>query len=355
MPAVDVTAPEPLGLRPDLPPVVPNVLDVGIAPDPTSCHPERPSRAPAPSNDRRSGRSASVDGRWSARPSQINGSSKTSTCWTSQAARETLDVAQYTRHTAAHDPCDSSMSAAVATFAASTPSVRPRAYRSTSHPLASRTLIRASSADTSSDTIASTSTSDLTAAKHAVLSLVAGTKRGLRCDDTTRLAVEDAIVALERLNPTAVPASSSLQAGSWEVVYSTAPAPSNGALGPFRGVAFQDIDLEHGTYVNRLELPYNFLGANLNARWQRMGDPVDDSLWLVSFDDVTVSFFNNKLFTKTFADVTRVWDVTFLDENTRVVRAARTLGGLRKEKARGRAANAGEEDDCVFVMTRSQE
>ena len=66
MPAVDVTAPEPLGLRPDLPPVVPNVLDVGIAPDPTSCHPERPSRAPAPSNDRRSGRSASVDGRWSA-------------------------------------------------------------------------------------------------------------------------------------------------------------------------------------------------------------------------------------------------------------------------------------------------
>jgi hypothetical protein len=34
------------------------------------------------------------------------------------------------------------------------------------------------------------------------------------------------------------------------------------------------------------------------------------------------------------------------------VRAARTLRGLRKEQARGRVANAGEEDDCVFVMTR---
>lgn len=78
----------------------------------------------------------------------------------------------------------------------------------------------------------------------------------------------------------------------------------------------------------------------------------DDSLWRVEFDDVTVSFFGNKLFSKTFADVERVWDVTFLDRDTRVVRAARTLQGLRKEQARGRVANAGEEDDCVFVMTR---
>ena len=140
------------------------------------------------------------------------------------------------------------------------------------------------------------------------------------------------------------------QSQSWEVVYSTAPAPSNGALGPFRGVAFQDIDMKTGTYLNRLELPYDVIGASLRARWECMGN--DDSLWRVEFDDVTVSFFGNKLFSKTFADVERVWDVTFLDRDTRVVRAARTLQGLRKEQARGRVANAGEEDDCVFVMTR---
>jgi len=37
------------------------------------------------------------------------------------------------------------------------------------------------------------------------------------------------------------------------------------------------------------------------------------------------------------------------------VRAARTMVGLRGERARGRRAVAGDEDDCVFVMKRVAE
>ena len=55
------------------------------------------------------------------------------------------------------------------------------------------------------------------------------------------------------------------------------------------------------------------------------------------------------LFAKTFRDVERVWDQTFVDADTRLVRAARTMAGLRGERARGRRAVAGDEDDCVFV------
>ena len=152
---------------------------------------------------------------------------------------------------------------------------------------AARTRSRASC---SSPAVSETaSSSELAAAKRAVLEAVDGTSRGLRCDDARRAAAERAISALERLNPTPAPAASALQAGSWEVMYSTAPPPSNGALGPFPGVAYQDIDLESGTYVNRLVLERpDWLGASLSARWERVGE--DPSLWRVVFDDVVVDF-----------------------------------------------------------------
>ena len=216
-----------------------------------------------------------------------------------------------------------------------------------SRPVAARTRTRASS---SSSVETSASSAELAAAKRAVLEAVEGTSRGLRCDDARRAAVERAISALERLNPTPAPAASPLQAGSWEVMYSTAPPPSNGALGPFPGVAYQDIDYDGGTYVNRLVLPRDWLGATLSARWERIGE--DNSLWRVIFDDVVVFAFRRRLFSKKFKDVERVWDQTFVDADTRVVRAARTMKGLRLEKARGRRAVAGDEDDCVFVMKR---
>ena len=154
------------------------------------------------------------------------------------------------------------------------------------------------------------------------------------------------------------------------MVYSTAPPPSNGALGPFRGVAYQDVDLASGTYANVLavgpEERRAWLGARLTATFERADDergtsPGTDGsgigpgrLWIVRFERVGVELFGIELFAKTFDDVTRAWDQTFVDEEFRVVRAARTLEALAKANARGRRAVAGDEDDCVFVMRRRE-
>ena len=179
---------------------------------------------------------------------------------------------------------------------------------------------------------------------------VAGTDKELTCTDAQRAAIEDAIARLEALNPTAVPSDSLALEGAWEVTYSNAPPPSNGSLGPFKGTAYQEINLADGTYANRLTVPPNdWLGATLRADWER----VDDTLWLVTFRDVTVSVLGFDLFTQAFdEETTRVWEHSFVSETHRVVRAARTMEGLRREGARGRAAVAGDDDDCVFTMRR---
>ena len=216
-----------------------------------------------------------------------------------------------------------------------------------------------------SDTAAST-VEGISAAKRDVMTAVAGTENGLNCTESQRVAIEQMISHLESLNPTPEPASSALVDGNWRVAYSTAPPPSNGSLGPFKGTAFQDVSLADMSYANVLTVPPNdWLGAKLVAGWTPVTDDDDDVvgdggegrqgriLWVVDFKSVTVRLFGFELFTKTFANTTRVWDQTYVDEDTRVVRAARTMAGLRKEGARGRKAIAGDEDDCVFLMVRA--
>ena len=135
-------------------------------------------------------------------------------------------------------------------------------------------------------------------------------------------------------------------------------------------VAYQDVDLASGTYANILavgpEERRAWLGARLTATFERADDgrgtsPGTDGsgigpgrLWIVRFERVGVELFGVELSAKTFDDVTRAWDQTFVDEEFRVVRAARTLEALAKANARGRRAVAGDEDDCVFVMRRRE-
>jgi hypothetical protein len=78
------------------------------------------------------------------------------------------------------------------------------------------------------------SAAELSSAKRDVMAAVAGTENGLNCNESQRADIEALITALEALNPTPLPASSGLVDGNWRVVYSTAPAPSNGSLGPFK-------------------------------------------------------------------------------------------------------------------------
>ena len=149
--------------------------------------------------------------------------------------------------------------------------------------------------------------------------------------------------------------------GTWRVTHTTAPPPSNGRLGPLVGESFQVIESEGARYRNVLSVPPNsWLAVTLRARYEVLDaeDASEDEVgrtWKVFFEDVGVRVFDRfEPVRKTFESekTTRIWRTTYVDEGVRVVRAARTMEALDSERARGRNAKAGDEDDCLFVMTR---
>lgn len=143
--------------------------------------------------------------------------------------------------------------------------------------------------------------------------------------------------------------------GTWRVLYTNAPPPSDGTLGPLRGESFQVVDASERRYENVLSVPpESWLRVVLRARYEPM-DTVDATMWKVRFEDVTVRLFDRfDAVKKTFDPnaTTRIWQTTYLDENCRIVRAGRTEEAVREARARGRKAKAGDEDDCLFVMVR---
>lgn len=143
--------------------------------------------------------------------------------------------------------------------------------------------------------------------------------------------------------------------GTWRVLYTNAPPPSDGTLGPLRGESFQVVDASERRYENVLSVPpESWLRVVLRARYEPM-DTVDARMWKVRFEDVTVRLFDRfDAVKKTFDPnaTTRIWQTTYLDENCRIVRAGRTEEAVREARARGRKAKAGDEDDCLFVMVR---
>ena len=247
--------------------------------------------------------------------------------------------------------------------------------------------------------------------KSKIMKEIATTKRGLSANLQQRISIEQTIQALEQLCPVAEPARDPRMAGRWVVQYTTAPPPSNGQLGPFVGVAKQEIDLKNGTYKNILRVgPSDWLSATLDAIWQEWdgalleetdekgrknwmqgtvtlesdegnayaepseqkegestsGTPWGNAFnsirnafegagsrnseeqqsiepdygaanWLVTFKSLNISLFGATVFTQQFQEKSRVWKMTYIDDDTRVVRAGRT----------GR-----EEDDVVFYMSK---
>lgn len=185
--------------------------------------------------------------------------------------------------------------------------------------------------------------------------------------------------------------------GKWIVDYTTSPPPSNGKLGPFTGFARQIINLEKGTYLNYLSVPgdieQEWLSAELEAtftEWDgnyleddrdvnnEKNADIDEALveggynddkdynffsslqsiiqgnnfiktekankpdygasnWKVDFKTLTVKVFGFPLITKEFENTSRIWKMSYLDDDTRVVRAGRT----GKDK-----------DNMLFYMSR---
>lgn len=155
--------------------------------------------------------------------------------------------------------------------------------------------------------------------------------------------------------------------GAWEVLYTDAPPPSNGQLGLFKGVAMQVIDLKNRSYRNELYIGGNtyaesqenaWLTAVLDAEWtewdgiyldsplsqhqqqQQLAENVDHgaTTWKVTFKSISFTLFKTLVFTRVFdKNTSRTWKMTYLDDDTRIVRAGKTGRG---------------DDDYVFYMKR---
>jgi hypothetical protein len=198
-----------------------------------------------------------------------------------------------------------------------------------------------------------TAASSAEALKTELISLLAPFgEPAFNLDDNTLEALNERCCALERCNPT--PASDAVAAldGAWSVRYSDAPPPSNGALGPLRGKAYQVIDAEARTYSNELELFGGALELKLAASFEQRS-PRESAL-RVAFRSITLSLFGLGLPPIQFPQGTeRTWLLTYSDRDTRLVRAgvdggrstARELGLIAKEA--GEAA-----DSYLFVLTR---
>jgi hypothetical protein len=193
-----------------------------------------------------------------------------------------------------------------------------------------------------------------------VAARVASTDRGRSVSPTQREELEAYFRELEARCALPAPARSPLVAGTWCVEYTDASAPSNGQLGPFKGFAYQEVDLESGRYANILKVPPNdWLTATLEATWKEWDgvlirddtdkacamqpslDPNQDygaTSWVVTFESITIKLFGVPIVSQKFKNTKRVWRTTYVDENTRIVRAGRT--GQPK-------------DEMFFYMTRN--
>lgn len=170
--------------------------------------------------------------------------------------------------------------------------------------------------------------------KRKILDLSEGTGSGVKAPQQIKAQIDSLIVDLCSANPTPEPADSELLDGRWRVRYSTAPPPSNGQLGPFIGSAFQNVDLAKGVYENLLivgdEEAGGWLKAVLKADWK----VVDGRTWTVFFRSLDLSVFGFTLVRQRWEENTRVWDMAYLDRDTRVVGSWRLTSSPHSRKTR---------------------
>jgi len=213
-------------------------------------------------------------------------------------------------------------------------------------------------------------------AKLLIEDKIANTDRGRSMQDSDRPAIHSLLSNLESLCALSAPARDARMEGPWIVLYTDAPPPSNGQLGFLKGIAKQVNELNGGPYRNELyvggdgvdEDENAWLTAILDAKWYEwdgvyLDDPAEDdgssdssssgnsiavvaeeekdpgaTTWKVDFESITLSLFGVSIFTQQFeAGTSRTWRMSYLDDDTRIVRAGKTGRG---------------EDDWIFYMRR---
>ena len=169
-----------------------------------------------------------------------------------------------------------------------------------------------------------------------------------RPDEASSAAAVDA-KCLELEQSTTKPPLEALD-GAWRVVYSNAPSPSNGALGPLRGDGLQIVDVAKRRYANELRL---FGG---NARVTLEASFTGDAEELrVTFRSIRLVLFGNQIIEKQFPPgVERTWCLSYTDASCRVVRAGVDGGRSIVREAGLVDKNAGEAKDAyLFFMERA--
>ena len=138
--------------------------------------------------------------------------------------------------------------------------------------------------------------------------------------------------------------------GAWRVVYSNAPSPSNGALGPLRGDGLQIVDVAKRRYANELRLFGGSARVTLEATFT--GDAEE---LRVTFRSIRLVLFGNQIIEKQFPPgVERTWCLSYTDASCRVVRAGVDGGRSIVREAGLVDKNAGEAKDAyLFFMERA--
>ena len=161
--------------------------------------------------------------------------------------------------------------------------------------------------------------------------------------------------SLESANPNPEPATTQAQAqeGTWRVRFSDAPPPSNGQLGPFAGEAFQIIDVEKQCYENLLSLGGGAVEVSLLADWKVNG-PAE---WRVAFRSIQFRALGFRFPRIRFPEGTeRTWCLTYVDDDTRVVRAGVDGGNSVSRNLGLIGGGEGEAKDAyLFYMTKEKE
>jgi hypothetical protein len=156
--------------------------------------------------------------------------------------------------------------------------------------------------------------------------------------------------ALEARNPTGASTAVAALDGAWRVRFSDAPPPSNGALGPLRGRAFQIVDVASRTYRNELSLFGGAVQLSLAATFEQPS--ASKAALRVAFRTLTATLGGVALPSIQFPTGTeRTWLLTYTDADTRVVRAG-VDGGRSTARELGLIKQGEGESPDSYAITR---
>ena len=156
--------------------------------------------------------------------------------------------------------------------------------------------------------------------------------------------------ALEARNPTGASTAVAALDGAWRVRFSDAPPPSNGALGPLRGRAFQIVDVASRTYRNELSLFGGAVQLSLAATFEQPS--ASKAALRVAFRTLTATLGGVALPSIQFPTGTeRTWLLTYTDADTRVVRAG-VDGGRSTARELGLIKQGEGESPDSYAVTR---